>query len=196
MPAIIHTHNWLGFFFFFLRNENKRVLYRNAWAFFFVDDLARNLTYEIFGQWRFSDNVFTCVRFPRDCETDVTADLSITVTRRTGDASFGVAFQTVLRCMCVCLCVDLSGELELKTKRKKQRKWNDRKKERYACTNRNIRLFSLLFSQDARPLAVGSFQVLLFAAASRGHASIRHQKGSPQKENEKQSKGVDYVPWP
>lgn len=59
-----------------------------------------------------------------------------------------------------------------------------RQKEINACTNRNIPSFSPFLSYD--PFSELVLKVLLFAR----RVSIRHQKGSLQKENEKQSKEV------
>lgn len=70
---------------------------RDAGPLLLVDDLARHLADEIFGQRRaFGHNVLRRVGLPRDGQTNVAPDLTVTVARRAGHPTLGVALQAIL----------------------------------------------------------------------------------------------------
>jgi len=70
---------------------------RDAGPFLLVDDLARYLADEIFGQRRaFGHDVLGRVGLPRDGQTNVAPDLTVTVARRASHSALGVALQAIL----------------------------------------------------------------------------------------------------
>lgn len=68
----------------------------NARTFLLEDNLTGYAPDQIFRKRRLLDDVLRGVGLPRDGQADVAADLAVRVARRAGDATLGVALETVL----------------------------------------------------------------------------------------------------